>query len=260
MAQFWLSDGTNTLELDDNIQEMSLGGNKRNYKTKPFLGASGGFIRGFGTLSSKTLKVARKERVEGSDITAWNSRRNVFQSWFTRPRHQDIYFYMQNGEQTLELRALCYAMRLPEDKYKNYRISDMREFLIEIPRGFLESTTSSTGSQAVIAGNNTVTVNNNGLLELPIIAKFTPTAQESLFSAKIADKFGFVLQKINFSAGVEIAYNTGNNTMTIGGLTQKVSQFLTNGGVFNLPPGETDLIVNVSGPGTFSYTFEERYN
>jgi hypothetical protein len=260
MAYFWLSDGTNTLELDLKIQELNLGGNKRNYKISPFAGSAGGELRGFGTVGSKTFRVMRKERVEGSDVTAWNSRRNDFQSWFTRPRDQVIYLYIKNGEGTLTVRTQIFCMQIGNDKYKNYRISDLREFEIVSPKGILENATPTTGSQAVILGDNTVTINNNGLWETPIIAKYTPTADESKFGARIADSFGFVLNKLYFNAGELVQYNTGNNSIIIDGDTKKVTQFLTGGGVFNLPPGETDLLVNVSGPGTFSYEFNERYS
>lgn len=259
MAQFWLYDGTNTLDLDATVQELKLGGSKRSYKVAPFAGSAGGFIRGFGTVGSKTFSFSRKEKVEGSDITAWNSRRNDLASWALRSRTENIYLRIRDGENSFTVQTLIYFTEIGVDKYKNYRITDMKEYKMISPKGVLENIVATTGSQAVVEGDNTVTVVNSGIMECPIKCKFTPTGIESKFGTRIADQFGFVLEKLYFSSGLQIVYDTADNRLTIDGESQKVTQFLSSGSVFMLPPGSTDLLVNVSGPGTFAYEFNTRF-
>lgn len=260
MAQFWFYDGTDTFDFEDYIQELMIGGNKRRYKVGEFLGSAGGFIRGFGSPGPKKITMSRKEKVEGTDITAWNSRRKDFQKWCTKSRTQDIYLRIRDGENSYTVEALIYCTKIPGDKYKNYRISDMRTFEFVCPKGILENISATTDSDSVISGDNTIAITNNGLWEAPLECKFTPTGAETKFGVRIADQFGFVLEKLSFAAGKQIVYNTGDNSLTIDGEVQKTAQFLTSGGVFNLPSGSNDLIVNVSGAGTFASSFKERDN
>lgn len=260
MAQFWLSDGTNTLELDNNIQEMTLGGNKRNYKVVPFAGAAGGFIRGFGTANSKKFIVRRKELAEGGDSSFYNSRRNDYLSWFTRPAYEEIYLYVRDGEDSFTVRTRVYVENIGSEKFSFVRITDMRDIALISPKGLFENITASTDTEAITGSSaQNVSFTNLGTWETPIILKFTPTANETLFNVELADQFGVNLSG-QFLAGKEIAYNTADNSLTIDSETQNTGQFLTSGGSFNIPPGDVTLKVQTSGPGSFSYEFNERYS
>lgn len=262
MAFFWLQDeDSNTLALDDNVQELTLGGNKRAFKVIEFAGAAGGFIRGFGTPGPKRLIVKRKEKAEAGDSTAWNSRRNDYQSWFTRSRTNKVWLYIRNGEDTFTIRTRVYATDIGDDKYKFMRITDMRDIVLTMPKGVYENVTATTATVAITSSSTqSIALTNNGLWETPITCKFTPTGDESLFSAQIADQYGFQLEKTSFLAGLEIIYNTGTNALTIDGETESLPQFLTAGGVFNIPAGSSTLNVRCSGPGSFTYEYNERYS
>lgn len=270
MAFYWLArittdeDGVetveDTLDLGANVQEITLGDNRRDYKVTAFAGSAGGYIRGFGTPGSKKFKVGRQERVESGDTTAWNSRRTTFMKWFTRTRTEDIFLYIRDGEDTFTVRTLVYCTKIGADKIKQQKITDIRSFELISPKGIYENIVADTDSEAVTTGDNTVSVSNDGMWETPIICKFTPTGDETKFGVQITDQFGFVLEKNNFDAGLEIVYDTSDNSLTIdGGIISTVS-YLTAGGIFMLPPGDTDLTVTVSGAGTFEYEFTERYS
>jgi hypothetical protein len=165
MAYFWLQDeDANILELDSTVQELTLGGNKRGFSVSEFLGANGGSVRGWGAYSQKEFLVSRKEKVEGSDATAWNSRRNAFMVWFTKPRYKAVYLHIKTGEGDVELKTRVYCEEIPEDKYKFYRISDTRSFKLFAPSGTFENVTATTGDKTYtgIIANDPVTIVNNG--------------------------------------------------------------------------------------------------
>jgi hypothetical protein len=267
--QYWLQDkDANTLDLGLNVQQITLGANKRDFKVTSFAGAPGGFIRGFGTPDPKKFVVSRQERIQNGDVTAWNSARMEFMKWFTRSRTEDIYLHIKLGDESIETKTLVYCTKLGADKFKNQKITDSRPFELISPKGILEKIPpAETGSEEISEqdiidgdGNITIPVTNDGLWETPLICEFTPTGDEFTFGVQTADQFGFVLTGVPFPAGKKIIYNTGDNSLSIDGIIQKTINFLTSGGVFNLPPGDSDLVVNVSGAGNFTYIFTERYS
>lgn len=262
MAQYWLylDDGSSdTLELDEEINELTLGGNKRRFKFLDYAGQSGSAVRGFGSYGKKTFLVTRIDKVESGDITAWNSRRNDFMKFFTVPAYKTIYLYCKDGENSLTLRTRVYTEEIPADKYKNYRISDKRTFKVVSPSGVWESTTASTGSEAIIGSSEQqVSLTNNGILECPITIEFTPTANETEFRVKIFEGYGIRFSG-SFTAGIKISYNMKTGKLTLGGSEVNAAQYIAAGSPFQIPTGSTTAFVKCSGAGTFEYSFNERY-
>lgn len=258
-TQFWLDNGSTTLSFDSNVTDLEIGGSERAYKVTDFAGSNGGYITGFGTYSPKTISISRKEKAESGDATAWNSLRNDFMSWITTPATTELYLYILNGEGTLTTKGRVYPKKIGSDKYKFYMISEMRKFDFILPVGYMQDTSSSSGSEAVVgASESTFTVANDGILDTPSIFTYLPTGAETSFQCEIADDFGFRLEG-NFSSGVLISYDTSDGSLEIGGVAQNPNQFLTGGGIFTLAPGSQSVYVTCSGAGTFGYQFYERY-
>jgi hypothetical protein len=258
---FWLQDDdANTLILDSTAQELTLGGNKRAFKIVEFLGAAGGYVRGFGNVSQKKFIVTRTEKIESGDETAFNSRRFDFTKWFSYPRWKNVWFYVLDGESSITMRTKVYAMQIPEDKYKYYHIATNRSFMLISPKGIFENTTADTGSESITSAvEQAVEVTNDGIWDTPIKLKFTPTANESLFQVRKTDNFSVRLEGA-FAAGDKIIYDTADNSLTIDSIEQNPTQYITRGSVFNIDPGTQDLYVTASGAGLFEWEFSERYS
>jgi hypothetical protein len=258
---FWLQDDdANKLILDSTVQELTLGGNKRAFKVVEFLGAAGGFVRGFGNVSQKKFIVTRTEKIESGDETAFNSRRFDFTKWFSYPRWKNIWFYILDGESSITMRTKVYAVQIPEDKYKYYHIATGRSFMLVSPKGIFENTTADTDTEAITSSlEQTVSITNDGIWDTPIKLKFTPTGNETVFQVRKTDNFSVRLEG-NFNAGDQVVYDTADNSLTIDGVEQNPTQYITSGSVFNIDPGTQDLYVKTSGAGTFAYEFNERYS
>jgi hypothetical protein len=260
MAQYWLYDGTNTLELDERIVKLSLGGNKRAFSFKNYMGANGASIRGFGEYSTKKFILTRIEKAESGDLSAWNSRRNDFMIWATKARVTDVWLYQKDGENSITMRTKVYFSKIPSDQYDHLLISKERPFELISPSGVWENTTATTDTEAITSSvEQTVSITNNGNIEAPIQCKFTPTGNETLFSCYLYNNYGFTLERSFFTAGQQIIYDTEDNVMTIAGTEVELAQYLTAGSVFNIPTGTFNLYVKCSGPGTFAYSFNQRY-
>jgi len=255
---FWLDNGSTTIAFDDEVSELEISGNSRDYKAVEITGTDGGTITGYGTYSPKTITISRKE-TKGSAGTAWNTARNTFMSWLTTPATTDLYFYLLSGEGTLTVGGKVYPQKIGGDKYKYYGISETREFTLLLPQGYLENINASTGSSAIADDSeHTVSITNSGLLDVPAVLSFTPTGAETMFQCQTADNFGFRLEG-NFSSGVKVSYDTADGSLTIGGVAQNALQYLTAGSVFKLLPGTNSVYVQCSGAGSFDYSFKTRY-
>jgi hypothetical protein len=262
MAFFWLQDDdSNTLDLDDTVQELTLGGNGRGFSVISYLGANGGSIRGWGSYTAKEFIVSRKEKAETGDGSAWNSRRSDFIKWFTRPRYKNIWLYIRNGEDTFTVRTKVFCEEIPDDKYKFYRISDSRAFKLISPSGVFEDITATTGTEVFATSviRSEIAVINGGTIDAPAIFSYTPTATSVVFKVTLYDNFGFTLTVTDINSGDKISYNTANGSLTIAGVTRNPAQFLTSGSLFNLQAGESNIYVSASEAGTFDYSFNARY-
>jgi len=259
MSTFWLYDGTDTYDLDTNVMNVSIGEIKRNFRQENYLGANGAILKGFGTYSPREITLTRVETKTATSNNAWNSVRNLFISWMTRRVDEDVWFYLRDGEDTMDLRIKVYCQTLPSDDYKNVSITNSRTFKLIAPDGVFTSTTSSSDSEIIIGtSSQTISINNTGNVECPCQFKFTPAGIETSFKVELVDSFSFELGGV-FPAGVQIVYDMGNNVFTIGGTEYKVSQYLSNGSIFMLPTGSHDYTVTCSGAGTFEYSFYPRY-
>lgn len=262
MAQYWLyldDDSSATLDLDDEINELTLGGNKRRFKFLDYAGQSGAAVRGFGSYGKKSFLVTRIDKVEGSDVTAWNSRRNDFMQHFTTPAYKTQYLYCKDGENSLTLRTRVYCEEIPADKYKNYRITDKRTFKVVSPSGVWESTTATTDTLAITgSAEQQLSITNSGILECPMTINFTPTAAETSWRVKIFEGWGIRFSG-TFAAGVQVSYNMKTGKMTIGGAEVNAAIYIAAGSAFQLPSGTTTAYIKCSGAGSFSYSFNARY-
>lgn len=261
MSEFWLQDDdSNTLELESNVPVLTLGGTTRSYKVDNYAGAPGGILRGFGTPAAKKFKFTRREKTEDGDNNAWNSRRNAFLRWLTFPKWKNLWLYIRNGEDTFTVKTQVYISKVGDEKYKYIKVSDDRTIELISPSGLFKKTTANTDTLAITGSTSqSLAVTNNGTWEASIQCKFTPTADQTLFSVWIADSYGFILEKTSFPASEQIVYDTDDNSLTIDGETQLLSQYLTGGSIFNLPAGSSTLYIQCSGAGSFAYSYYERY-
>jgi hypothetical protein len=262
--QYWLyfidgSGSSNTLNLDNELNELSLGGSKRRFKFLDYAGQSGSALRGIGSYSKKEFILTRTETAETGDASAWNSKRNDFMKYATVPVYQDLWLYSQNGEQTLTLRTKVYVEQIPADKYKFYRISDKRAFKATSPSGVWESTTATTGTTAITGSTEQqIAITNGGILECPMTISFTPTVSETSWRVKIFEGYGIRFSG-TFAAGVQVSYNMKTGKLTVGGAEVSAAQYIAAGSPFQIPSGANTIFFKSSGAGSFAYSFNERY-
>lgn len=258
MAYFWISNGTTTLNLDDYVSSLEVGGLKRNFNVEDFAGTNGGYLKGIGNFSPRKLKFQKIERAEGTDGTAFNSRRNDFMAFFLKPFWEDWYFYIKDGEGTSTYRTLCYCTDIDSDKYKYVRISDDKKFEIILPNPVFESTTVNSTNVAITGSNEqTVTITVGGNTDANPIYSFTPTAAETSFQVSSSEGWKWRLDG-TFALGVQISFNMGNGELTIGGAVVDLTSYLIAGSPFPLVCGTNTIYVKCSGAGTFNYSYSNR--
>jgi hypothetical protein len=88
---------------------------------------------------------------------------------------------------------------------------------------------------------------------------YTPTATAVIFRVILYSNFGFTLTVSGITSGSKISLDTSNGKLEIAGVVKQLSQFLTSGSVFNIPAGTSTIYVSVDEPGTFEYSFNERF-
>ena len=260
MAYFWISqDGsTEILELDDRVYELTFGGNKRAFDVVDFASADGGHVRGFGNFKPKQISIIEREKKDTGDIHFWNSRRDDFMQWFTKPAYETLYFNVIDGENTSTYRTPIITTDIGNLKFKNFAVPDNTEISLTAYEGVWSNTGATTGSLSITSDTeHSTTLTNNGTIECAPVFTFTPTGNEESFAVKIAEDFGFLLEG-TFVAGVSISYDMEDGVLRIGGAMVSLSQYLSKGSHFKIPKGSNTVYVICSGPGTFSYSFYER--
>lgn len=256
---YYLYDGTNTLDLDANFYKVDLGTPKRRYSVAPYAGAHGGHVKGLGLYGARTIKITSRFHNKGGNNT-WNSTRNDLFNYINKMKHENLWFYVKHNDDSTITRVRVYPSPANSEVYNYILVSEpvSFKFLCEYP--YFQNTSASSDSESVTDDSqNTFSINNTGKLETSCQFKFTPTSDESFFQVELANNHGFTLEKTSFLAGSQIVYDTGNGSLTIGGVEYKTSQFLTSGSVFNLPIGSNNVYVTCSGAGTFAYTFYTRF-
>lgn len=256
---FYLSDGVNTLNLDDNVKEITFGGSKRAFDVIEYATANGGFLRGIGNYQPKIFKLVHVEKIETGDVNFWNSRRNDFIVFFTKAVYNQVYLYLQNGEQTMTVRTQVFCTKIPEDKFDFLHISKSREFELISPTGYWEKTTATTGSESITSSaEQTITLTNNSTIEIAPTFTFTPTNFCSHIQLKTSE--GFLIRvEGDFEASIPVAINMNNGEMTIDGDVVDLSNYLTQGSPFLIPNGANSIYVKCSTAGTLAYSYYERY-
>jgi hypothetical protein len=260
MANFWLSDDdSNTLDLDENVTEISMGSMKRSFSIIDNMGTNGGTIRGFGTFKSRTFEVSRRDYATGSETNFVNDTRDNFLKFFTAQRTKNIYFNVRSADDTKTYRTKVYTTDIGADKFNYITINESKSFKLISPTGIFYDITETTDTTSISANvEETISLSVNGTIESPLICEFVPDTNCSLFQVIRNDDFGFRLQG-DFTAGQKIAFNTATNELSIAGVLQKTSQFLTGGSLFNLFADTTELYVLADQDGDFSYRYNARY-
>jgi len=259
MAEFWLSDGTTTLDLGDNVKEISLEGGKRNFDIVDFALSNGGYIRGVGSYSARKFSVTRDDFIQANENIAWNQRRTDFMKWFTKPVYASLYLNMQYSTDAITLRTRVYPTKLGKDTFKNsWNYNDGRDFELVSPTGIWEETTAIAANVSITSTNEqTVTISNTGMLESAPIFSFTPdSASATIFQVKISEGYGFRLEG-SFST-VIISYYMSNGKLTVDGAEVDATNYLSAGSPFLFPITSTAFYVTASS-GVFNYSFNKRY-
>ena len=262
MSDVYLYDGTNTLELDSEAVEITIGGNSRRFDFIDYAGQSGSQIRGIGSYSRKKFVVTHKEYAESGDTNAWNSRKTDFESWFTRPVWDTIWLYIVAGEGTPTIRTRVYCTKIPDMVLSYLKFADSRSFEIVSIDGIFESTSSTSDTLAITGSTeqeDTIVV--TGTIEASPVFSYTPTGDsETLFRVKTAENYLFeITHPTAFNAGSEIAYDMSTGKLTFGGAQVIAGQYLTKGSPFNLPVGTNTVYITCSGAGTFGWSYNARY-
>lgn len=258
MSEFWLSDDTTSLELGDNVKEISLEGGSRNFDIVDFAQSNGGYIRGTGNYSPRKFSVTRDDYILSGENIAWNQRRTDFMKWFTKPVYETLYLNMQYSTGAITLRTRVYPTKLGKDAFKNtWNYNEGRDFELISPTGIWEETTAISTSIAITSsGEQTVNVQNTGMLECAPVFTFTPDGAGVIFQVKISEGYGFRLEG-TFST-VAISYYMNDGKLTIDGAEVDATNYLTAGSPFLFPITSTALYVSASS-GTFEYSFFKRY-
>jgi hypothetical protein len=260
-VNWYLSDGTNTLNLGSNCTELKLGGSKRSYKTDEFVGANGGVLKGFGNYSAKSFEITFQLRASNGQVTYHNSTRTLINQWFTRMVYESIYLYVVTSDTSpVTKRTLVFCTNIGDEKISYQRGFISKSYTVISPTGYFEDTTAATGSLAITDSSvNIVSVTNAGDIDTPIKLKFTPTGNETYFQVEIFDTHGVKLGATYFNAGNKIIYDTNDNSLTIAGQEVNLTNYLISGSTFNLSPGINLLYVQCSGAGLFEYEYNSRY-
>ena len=177
MSIMWLENDSTTYDIDNNIVNVTIGKIKRNFKTIPYLGATGGIIKGFGTYSPREVMMSRVETSKTGDTSAWNDERNTLISFLTVRPDQALWLYMRDGENSIDLKLRLYPQDFGDEKFKNFNKIDDRTIKFLAPAGVWENDNLSSGSEAITSSTpQTVSITNGGNVEVPVRYKFTPTA------------------------------------------------------------------------------------
>jgi hypothetical protein len=258
--EFWLSDDSTTVDLGDNVKSIKLGGSERAFNVVEFARTNGGFLKGIGNYSPKSFSFTRDDYITTSDEQhAWNSQRNTFIKWFTKPVYKDLYLNMSYSTDSLTLRQLVYPVKIPEDSFdRTWNKNFDRSFELVSPSGIWETTTNTTGSIAMTSTNEQeITITNDGTVECAPIFTFTPTSTGAIFQVKLSEEYGFRLEG-TFSSGVELSYNMSNGIFKISDAEVDVTNYITAGSPFLYPITATSVFVTASS-GVFGYSFPRRF-
>ena len=260
MSDFlWLSDLSDTLVLDSRVISCTLGGSVRKLSKSNYSGASGIKIKGTGNYSAKTFIFSVKEKTEGADFNFWNSRRNDFIKWTTRPITDTIYLYMNNGEDDTELRIKIQFEEIPDDKFTFLKTSETKSYKAISESAFWEKSTTTSDTEAITGSSEqSMTFTVGGTIPASPIFSFTPTADQTSFRVRTYDNYLFQLSG-TFYAGVSINYHMKTGRLYLGTSEVKASSYLSKGSNFNLPIGSNTIYIKCSGAGTFGYEYNERY-
>ena len=258
---FWLSDGTNTLILDNEVTQVNLGNVKREFSVKDYIGADGGILTGTGNLKSRKLTISRKEKAEDGDQSAWNSRRTEYLQWFMKNKNEDIYLYIRDGEDSFTVRTLVYCDNVGNEKYKYIKVSDDRDISLVMPAGILENTTvtSYTGFTGLSGfGNISLSPEIGGINDVPGIWSITPNATLNTAKIWIGESIGFTIAG-PFDVSNEVIYDHRDNTFSIAGVNYSIYNYLQSGGRFVMPAGTDTIYYYFSASVDLELTLYERY-
>lgn len=258
--RFWLSDDSTTVDLGDEVKEITLGESERSYEIARFARSNGGYLRGIGNYSPKKFEFLRDDYItQTAELHAWNEQRNNFMLWFTKPVYKDVYLNMQYSTDTIELRTLVYPLKLPSDKFsETWNTNFNRSFEMISPSGTWQNTSATTGTTAIgSTSEQAVDITNDGILECTPIFSFTPDGAGTIFQVKLADGYMFRLEG-TFSSGVAIDYYMLDGTLKINNAMVDATNYLTAGSPFSFPAGSTSVFVTAS-VGTFGWDFNEKY-
>jgi len=175
------------------------------------------------------------------------------------PVYQDLWLYIQDGEQTMTLRTQVYCIKIPDDKYETLLMAKEREFELISPSGIWEKTTATTGSVSITSANEQgFTITNNSTIEIVPIFTFTPDTLCDSIQLKTSESFGWRIEG-TFTALVAVDFNMKTGELTIGGAMVDLANYMTAGSPFSLAQGVNNLYFKASTSGTLSYSFQERY-
>jgi hypothetical protein len=258
MSIWYLSDGTNTLDLGTESVQFKRGGSKRDYTTTKYIGSNGGYINGSGRYEEKKFVVTFQFRAENGQATYLNQTRDDIIEWFSG--NNPLYLY----EVTSNIS--------PITRYTRVYCTDQSDETIDYVRGLIKKTFTSISPSGVFVSTSEITESvtlsgsssyiktftNNGI-DCPFKMRFTPVADQSYIRVEMYNGIGFKFTKLYFSANTLVEYNTANNELTIGGVAVNTSSYMTAGKPFLLKSGVNNIYVQSSGAATVQLLYNELY-
>lgn len=241
------------LILDTNAIEMNLPGISRNYE-KIELFNNTAYITGSGNFKSSELTFTARYR-KGTYNTAWNDLRYAITRWIGITKRKALYFYIvdSNGD---TFRTRVYPQSYGTESYRTINISNDISFSFFMKDGYYEKVTASSTTTTLTGTTvETLNVTNNGLLPVPPLIEFTPSATATQLQVTTNEGYGFKIEG-SWSSGTIIQYDCKTSNVYINGNITAGLQ--TAGSVFTLEPGTSTLYIYAQA-GDFEVSINERY-
>lgn len=258
---YWLKEGSNTLILDTTALKLDLGITNRKLAITEYAGRDGGSVRGFGGLKPKPIKFSRRDTRNSTSVTAFNTARLAVQKWITKSVTKDVYFHVVNSTDSVEYRTLVSPKQASGDNYSRHiGATDIRTFTLTSLWGYYEAVSATATNYTYTTANaeENFNISVSGIVDTFPVVKFTPSSNATFIDIKLAETYGFRLDRNNFPASSQVVYDTRDNSLTIGGVTYQTRQFLTAGSGLFLSEGTNTLYIVSDSAGSVSVDHYER--
>jgi hypothetical protein len=259
MSVIYLTDGSNTLAIDDIFSSFSLGGVNKRLDFVDYAGADGGYIKGFGSYGSRKLILSRREKKASGDYTFFESAERItVNKWIGLNTELDLVIEDKNG---YKYTTPCRILSAGSEKVSRLAITDIRDIEVILFKGVFEIDQKTTVSDSFLLGvEKSVTITPSYTADTPGVVTITADGSGTFVMVYLDSYFGFKLER-SFIAGDIISYDMVNDILYFNGVSVDKGQFLTQGNLFSLPVslGTFSVYVTADFDGDIDIEYYNRY-